>query len=232
LDWPLGYRTWLLNADVNKDNGWKLKQNKTIIKQIWGESSLHNLIFISVNQQTGLMRVDLTGLAYIYALPSYRGRKLNSLASLLWEELTEVLYVPGIGQRLSFSCGKADTPRSAYFRHIEGSFPAGGEFMEPFSVQYSPQDSVLDPELPTMHEPLVVVLERLVVPRISDCRLPSALIDEVHVFTLQLSLHRLIESLDPWGAHDDFRGKIGFSPVDQEEWGLPSGSAGCCPVSP
>jgi hypothetical protein len=50
----------------------------------------------------------------------------------------EMLYVPGIGKRLSFSCSKADTPGSAYFRHLEGSFPAGGEFVEPFSVQYSP----------------------------------------------------------------------------------------------
>jgi hypothetical protein len=57
---------------------------------------------------------------------------------LLWIELTEMLYVPGIGKRHSFSCGKADTPGSAYFRHFEGSFPTGGEFVEPFSVQYSP----------------------------------------------------------------------------------------------
>jgi hypothetical protein len=93
-------------------------------------------IFMSVNQQIGFMRMDLTGLAYIYALPSYKGRKLNSLVLLLWEKLTEVLYVPGIGQRLSFSCGKADTPGSAHFHHLEGSFPAEGEFMEPFSIQY------------------------------------------------------------------------------------------------
>jgi hypothetical protein len=93
---------------------------------------------MSVNQQTGFMKADLTGLAYIYAPPSYKGRKPNSSALLLCEELTEVLYVPGIRQRLSFSCGKAYTPGSAYFHHLEGSFPAGGEFMEPFSVQYSP----------------------------------------------------------------------------------------------
>jgi hypothetical protein len=49
-----------------------------------------------------------------------------------------MLYIPGIGKRYSFYCGKADTPRSAYFRHLEGSFPTGGEFVEPFSVQYSP----------------------------------------------------------------------------------------------
>jgi hypothetical protein len=83
-----------------------------------------------------------------------------------------------------------------------------------------------------MHEPLLVVPERLVVPCISDCRLPSVLVDEVHVFTPQLFLHRPIESLDPWGAHDDFRGKAGFGPVDQKEWGLPGGSAGCCLVPP
>jgi hypothetical protein len=83
-----------------------------------------------------------------------------------------------------------------------------------------------------MHEPLVVAPERLVVPCISDCRLPSALVDEVHDFTPQLFLHRLIESLDPWGAHDDFQGKAGFGPVDQEERGLSGGSAGCCLVPP
>jgi hypothetical protein len=53
---------------------------------------------------------------------------------LLWVELTEMLYVLGIGKRHSFSCGKADTLGSAYFRHLEGSFPTGGEFVEPFSV--------------------------------------------------------------------------------------------------
>jgi hypothetical protein len=49
-----------------------------------------------------------------------------------------MIYVPGIGQRLSFSCNKADTPESAYFCHLEGSFLAGGEFVDPLSVQYSP----------------------------------------------------------------------------------------------
>jgi hypothetical protein len=27
---------------------------------------------------------------------------------------------------------------STYFHRLEGSFPDGGEFVEPFSVQYSP----------------------------------------------------------------------------------------------
>jgi hypothetical protein len=53
---------------------------------------------------------------------------------LLWIELTEMLYVSGVGKRHSFIFGKADTPGSAYFRHLEGSFPAGGEFEEPLLV--------------------------------------------------------------------------------------------------
>jgi hypothetical protein len=49
-----------------------------------------------------------------------------------------MLYVPGIGNKHLFSCGKAGTPGSACFRHLEGSFPTGGEFVKPFLVQYSP----------------------------------------------------------------------------------------------
>jgi hypothetical protein len=89
---------------------------------------------MGADQQAGLTRADLTGLTYTYAQPSYKGRKLNPPVLLLWIELTEMLYVPGIGKRHSFSCGKADTPGLAYFRHLEGSFPTGGEFVEPFSV--------------------------------------------------------------------------------------------------
>jgi hypothetical protein len=65
-------------------------------------------------------------------------KKIGFPCLLFWEKLMEVLYVPRIGKRLSFSCSKEDTPGSAYFRHLEGSFPTGGEFVEPFSVQYSP----------------------------------------------------------------------------------------------
>jgi hypothetical protein len=49
-----------------------------------------------------------------------------------------------------------------------------------------------------MHKPLVVALERWVVPCIPDRRSPSTFIDEVHVLMPQLFLHRFIESLDPW----------------------------------
>jgi hypothetical protein len=49
----------------------------------------------------------------------------------------------------------------------------------------------------TMHDPLAVALERLVVSCISGRRLPSAFVGEVHVLTLRLFLHRLIKILDP-----------------------------------
>jgi hypothetical protein len=66
------------------------------------------------------------------------GKGTEPLILFLWEKLTEVLYVLRIGKRYSVSCGEADTSRAAYFCHFEGSFSAGRELMEPFSVQYSP----------------------------------------------------------------------------------------------
>jgi hypothetical protein len=47
-----------------------------------------------------------------------------------------------------------------------------------------------------MHEPLMVTPERLVLPCISDCCLPSSLVDEVHILATLLLLQVLIESLD------------------------------------
>jgi hypothetical protein len=49
-------------------------------------------------------------------------RNPNPSDLLLCVELTEMLFVLGIGKRHSFRCGEADTPGSAYFRHLEGSF--------------------------------------------------------------------------------------------------------------
>jgi hypothetical protein len=94
----------------------------------------------------------------------------DALCSTDWEEALLHLW-------------QADAPGSAYFCHLQGTLPAGGEFVEPFSVQYSPKDKVPDPELHTMHEPLVVAPEHLVVPCILDRCSPPALVDEVHVLT-------------------------------------------------
>jgi hypothetical protein len=89
---------------------------------------------MGANQHTGLTRVDLTGLTYTYAQPSYKIRKLNppsfasmdrtygdALYSRDWEEAPLQLWQGGHTQ-------------VAYLRHLEGSFPTGGEFVEPFSI--------------------------------------------------------------------------------------------------
>jgi hypothetical protein len=53
---------------------------------------------MGADQQAGLMRADLTGLAYTYALPSYKREKKNRPSDLLlWIELTEMLQWPGRG---------------------------------------------------------------------------------------------------------------------------------------
>jgi hypothetical protein len=78
-----------------------------------------------------------------------------------------------------------------------------------------------------MHGPLVVTSERLVAMFISGCRLPSAFVGEVHVFTPQVFLHRLVKILDPWGVQKAFRGKASFGPVDQGVRGPPGGPTSC-----
>jgi hypothetical protein len=46
---------------------------------------------MGAGQQVGFMRAGLTGLAYTYAQPSYKRKKLNPSGLLLWTELTEML---------------------------------------------------------------------------------------------------------------------------------------------
>ena len=82
-----------------------------------------------------------------------------------------------------------------------------------------------------MHKLFMVAPEHLVVSCISDGCLPPSFINEVHVVAPQLFLQRFIKSSDLRRAQVDFWGKACFGPVDQEEWGLPGGSAGCGPVA-
>ena len=77
-----------------------------------------------------------TALDRTLILSCYKG-KVHFLLCLS-VELTQMLYVPRVGQRHSFFCGKADASGPAYFCHLEGTLPAGGEFVEPYSVQDSP----------------------------------------------------------------------------------------------
>ena len=90
-----------------------------------------------------------------------------------------MLYIPWVGQWHPIFCGKANASGPAYLRNLEGPFPAGGEFVEPSSIQDPSQDEVASPELPTEHEPLMIALERLVVACISDCCSPPSLVNEI-----------------------------------------------------
>ena len=74
-------------------------------------------------------------------------------------KLTQMLYVPWVGQWHPIFCGKANASGPAYFCNLEGTLPAGGEFVEPCSVQDPPQDEVASPELPTVHKPLMIAPE-------------------------------------------------------------------------
>jgi hypothetical protein len=91
---------------------------------------------MGADQQAGLMRVDLAGLAYTYAQPSYKREKTQPLRLAPMDRTYRDAL--GVRKRYSFSCSEVVTLGSAYFRRLEGSFPAGGEFVEPFSVQYLP----------------------------------------------------------------------------------------------
>jgi hypothetical protein len=66
------------------------------------------------------------------------GKETEPPILFLLEKLTEMLYIPGVGKRYFVICGKANAPGAAYFCHLEGSFPAGRELVEPLSVQNSP----------------------------------------------------------------------------------------------
>jgi hypothetical protein len=84
---------------------------------------------MGADQQVGLMRADHTGLAYTYALLSYKREKIQPLRLAPMDRTYRD--VPVVRKRYSFSRSKIVTPRSAYSHHLEGSFPAGGELWSP-----------------------------------------------------------------------------------------------------
>jgi hypothetical protein len=104
--------------------------------------------------------------------------------------------------------------------------PCRGELVCAFTGEYSPELHIAHLELPAMHEPLVIALECLTVPCISDNYLPSLLIDEVDIITPELVLCGFVICLDTGGAHGDFWGEDGLSPVHQEERCFLCGSTG------
>ena len=124
------------------------------------------------------------GKVYFPALPRCK-TYADALCSMGWAAALHLLWQ---GERTG----------PAYFCNLEGPLPTGGEFVEPCSVQDPSQDEVASPELPTVHEPLMIAPERLVVACISDSCSPPSFVNEVHIVASQLFLHGLVKSLDPW----------------------------------
>jgi hypothetical protein len=107
---------------------------------------------------------------------------------------------------------------------VEGTLPAGGELVCAFTGEYATEHQVVHLELPTMHEPLVIALERLMISCVLNSCLPSSLIDEVDIIMSELVLRGFVVCLDVGRDHGDFRGDNDLSPVHQEERRLPRGS--------
>jgi hypothetical protein len=74
-----------------------------------------------------------------------------------------------------------------------------------------------------MHEPLVIVPERLTVPRILESCLSSSLVNKVNMITSELVLRGFVVCLDTGGDHGDFRRHNDLCPVHQEDRCLPRG---------
>ena len=86
--------------------------------------------------EVGFTRVALNRSGRTLTLSYYKGKVISLLC--LGVKLTQMLYVPRVAQRHSFFYGKVNASGPAYFRHLEGTLPVGGEFVEPCSVQDPP----------------------------------------------------------------------------------------------
>jgi hypothetical protein len=89
--------------------------------------------------------------------------------------------------------------------------------VQTFSGNYAPEHQIVHLELPTMHKPLVIALERLVVPCILKSCLPSCFVNQVDIITLELVLHDFIVCLDMGGDHGDFWGVTASAPYTKKK---------------
>jgi hypothetical protein len=75
--------------------------------------------------------------------------------------------------------------------------------VQAFTGKHVPKHQIVHLEMPTMHKPLVVALERLAVPCISESCLPSCFVDKVNIITPELVLHGFVVYLNTRGDHGD-----------------------------
>jgi hypothetical protein len=113
-------------------------RNKIDIKTVlWVEPLPYNWIYTSVGQQTGFIEDRPLQAGAYKCAPWLQGKRPNPQFCFYGKNLRRCSMFQGLG-RGTVSCGEADTSRTTYFCHFEGSFPAGRELMEPFSVQDLP----------------------------------------------------------------------------------------------
>jgi hypothetical protein len=146
---------------------------------------------------------------------------MSSPATVLRIKLTDVLYVPRVRQWFSIlrppprghhgciqggSLGspERDPPnRGRVCWHPPERTPAGAQDHPPRALYYArTADDNTRAHGGTLH---------------FYCRLPSSLVNEVDIFTLELVLHGFIICLDTKGAHGDLWGEDGLGLVHQEE---------------
>jgi hypothetical protein len=87
----------------------------------------------------------------------------------------------GLGRGIPSAVARRTHQGRHTFVTLKGPSQLEGSLWSPSRFRICLRTRSPDPELPTMHEPLAVAPERLVVTCISDRCLPSALIDEVHI---------------------------------------------------
>jgi hypothetical protein len=107
-------------------------------------------------------------------------------------KLTEVFYVPWARHWFSLLRCQADASRSAHLGYPVGTFPIGGKFIHALLAKHLPEDQIIHLELPASHKPLVVAHERLPVACIFNSSLPSSLVDQVNILTLELVLRGFV----------------------------------------
>jgi hypothetical protein len=155
---------------------------------------------------------------------SYTGR--GGLAAALSIKLTEVFYVPRVRQWFPILHSQADASTAADLGHLKRSLPPGGELVGSLPSEHPLEHQIIHPELSAMHKLLLIAPERLVIPCIFYSRLPSSFINKVNIFTPELILCGLVICLDTKGAHGDFWGEDGLSPIHQKERRFSGGPTG------
>jgi hypothetical protein len=116
---------------LDKNDARQLKKIRSSQKQIWGESFLYNLIFMSVGQQTGFMRADLTGLAHIYVQLSYKRKKLNPQACFYGKNLQRCSMFQGLGRGSPSVVARRTHPGRHIFVTLKGPSQLGESLWSP-----------------------------------------------------------------------------------------------------